>query len=152
MRQCMISACQTEKITANLNECRSRQPSTSACTGTKETCRKCIGAFANFWGLTGSLSRRGILPPELGSKPAILDTIAEKLKRQSKDDFRGRHFEARLIVQAASSGLFHFMRASGEGAKTRLTFSPIFCTQNPQRNQHAGFVSKVLFFACNRFE
>ncbi|MCV5591091.1 IS6 family transposase, partial [Escherichia coli] len=24
----------------------------------------------------------------------ILNTIAEKLKRQSKDDFKGRHFEA----------------------------------------------------------
>jgi hypothetical protein len=34
----MTSACQTEKITANLKECRPRQPSTSACTGTKETC------------------------------------------------------------------------------------------------------------------
>lgn len=30
----------------------------------------------------------------------ILNTIAEKLKRQSKDDFKGRHFEAWLIVQA----------------------------------------------------
>jgi len=37
-RQCTISACQTEKITANLKECRPRQPSASACTGTKETC------------------------------------------------------------------------------------------------------------------
>jgi transposase-like protein len=31
----------------------------------------------------------------------ILNTIAEKLKRQSKDDFRGRQFEAWLIIQAA---------------------------------------------------
>lgn len=30
----------------------------------------------------------------------ILNAIAEKLKRQSKDDFNGRHFEAWLIVQA----------------------------------------------------
>jgi len=30
----------------------------------------------------------------------ILNAIAEKLKRQSKDDFKGRHFEAWLIVQA----------------------------------------------------
>ena len=30
----------------------------------------------------------------------ILSAIAEKLKRRSKDDFRGRHFEAPLILQA----------------------------------------------------
>ena len=27
----------------------------------------------------------------------ILNAVAEKLKRQSKDDFKGRHFEAWLI-------------------------------------------------------
>ena len=32
----------------------------------------------------------------------ILNSIAEKLKRQSKDDFKGRHFEAWLIVQAVT--------------------------------------------------
>jgi len=32
----------------------------------------------------------------------LLNSIAEKLKRQSKDDFKGRHFEARLIVQAVT--------------------------------------------------
>jgi hypothetical protein len=32
----------------------------------------------------------------------ILNAIAEKLKRQSKDDFKGRHFEAWLIVQAVT--------------------------------------------------
>ena len=32
----------------------------------------------------------------------ILKTIAEKLKRQSKGDFKGRHFEAWLIVQAVA--------------------------------------------------
>src|ERR671926_1752615 len=32
----------------------------------------------------------------------ILSAIAEKLKRRSKEDFRGRHFEAALIVQAVS--------------------------------------------------
>ena len=29
----------------------------------------------------------------------ILSAIAEKLKRRSKDDFKGRHFEAPLILQ-----------------------------------------------------
>ena len=32
----------------------------------------------------------------------ILNAIAEKLKRRSKDDFKGRHFEATLILQAVS--------------------------------------------------
>ena len=32
----------------------------------------------------------------------ILSAIAEKLKRQSKDNFKGRHYEATLILQAVS--------------------------------------------------
>lgn len=32
----------------------------------------------------------------------ILNAITEKLKRQSKDDFKGRHFEAWLIVEAVT--------------------------------------------------
>src|SRR4051794_25419120 len=32
----------------------------------------------------------------------ILSAIAEKLKRRSKDDFKGRHFEASLMLQAVS--------------------------------------------------
>ena len=32
----------------------------------------------------------------------ILSAIAEKLKRRAKDDFKGRHFEATLILQAVS--------------------------------------------------
>src|SRR3954464_9881072 len=32
----------------------------------------------------------------------ILNALAEKLKRRSKDDFKGRHFEAALILQAVS--------------------------------------------------
>jgi len=35
-------------------------------------------------------------------RTVILNAIAEKLKRQSKDDFKGRHFEAWLIIQAVS--------------------------------------------------
>ncbi|WSG98372.1 IS6 family transposase (plasmid) [Rhizobium johnstonii] len=38
----------------------------------------------------------------LWSLRTILNAIAEKLKRQSKDDFKGRHFEAWLIVQAVT--------------------------------------------------
>ena len=32
----------------------------------------------------------------------ILSAIAEKLKRRSKDDFKGQHFEASLILQVVS--------------------------------------------------
>ena len=32
----------------------------------------------------------------------ILNALVEKLKRRSKDDFKGRHFEATLILQAVS--------------------------------------------------
>jgi transposase, IS6 family len=33
----------------------------------------------------------------------IRNSVAEKLKSRTKDDFGGRHFEARLIIQAVSS-------------------------------------------------
>jgi hypothetical protein len=32
----------------------------------------------------------------------ILNALVERLKRRSKDDFKGRHFEALLILQAVS--------------------------------------------------
>ncbi len=32
----------------------------------------------------------------------ILNALIERLKRQSKGDFKGRHFEASLILQAVS--------------------------------------------------
>jgi len=37
---------------------------------------------------------------QFGGTSMILRAIAEKLKRRSKDDFKGRHFEASLILQA----------------------------------------------------
>lgn len=40
--------------------------------------------------------------PEQRSVGVILSAIAEKLKRQSRDDFKGRHFEAWLIIQAVT--------------------------------------------------
>jgi len=32
----------------------------------------------------------------------ILNALAEQLKRRAKDDFKGRHYEATLILQAVS--------------------------------------------------
>ncbi len=40
--------------------------------------------------------------PVLPEGSRILNAIAAKLKNRSKDDFKGRHFEAALIVQAVS--------------------------------------------------
>lgn len=61
------------------------------------------------WGLSQNFVVNGLLTisgeiraPELWSVPMILNAVTEKLKRQSKDDFKGRHFEAWLIVQAVA--------------------------------------------------
>ena len=42
----------------------------------------------------------------------ILNAIAEKLNRQSKDDFNGRHFEVWLVVQAVTWYLVAATRSS----------------------------------------
>jgi hypothetical protein len=42
------------------------------------------------------------LPPPSRRWPMLLNALVEKLKRRSKDDFKGRHFEATLILQAVS--------------------------------------------------
>src|SRR5215210_5715274 len=51
-------------------------------------------------GVHGSLGMWADFAPPVRRGPMILSAIAEKLKRRSKDDFKGRHFEASLIVQA----------------------------------------------------
>lgn len=38
----------------------------------------------------------------------VLHAFALKLKREARDDFQGRHFEATLIVQAVSWGRVAF--------------------------------------------
>ena len=40
----------------------------------------------------------------------ILNALALKLKRQARSDFKGRHFEATLIVQAVSWYLRYALR------------------------------------------
>ena len=42
------------------------------------------------------------MSPPVPEVPIILSAIAAKLKRRSKADFKGRHFEAALIAQAVS--------------------------------------------------
>src|SRR4051812_7049886 len=57
-------------------------------------------ACGRFPAFTAGRGWRSTLPSVVGGQPMILSAIAEKLKRRSKDDFKGRHFEASLIVQA----------------------------------------------------
>jgi transposase, IS6 family len=40
--------------------------------------------------------------PLVSEGPMVLNALVEKLKRRAKDDFKGRHFEATLILQAVS--------------------------------------------------
>src|SRR5215213_6367725 len=58
--------------------------------------------LSQSFGVYGSLSLRAVSAPPNRRCPMILSAIAEKLKRRSKDDFKGRHFEAALILQAVS--------------------------------------------------
>src|SRR3954468_18948572 len=59
-------------------------------------------ALWQSFGVYGSLSLRAVSAPPNRRWRMILSAIAEKLKRRSKDDFKGRHFEATLILQAVS--------------------------------------------------
>ena len=61
----------------------------------ERACRKLLA-------LTAGRAWRSTLPSVVGGRPMILSAIAERLKRRSKDDFKGRHFEAPLILQAVS--------------------------------------------------
>ena len=40
----------------------------------------------------------------------ILNALVERLKRRSRDDFKGRHFEATLILQAVSNIMENALR------------------------------------------
>ncbi len=64
--------------------------------------RDLFGACRKLLALTAGRAWRSTLPSVVGGRPMILSAIAERLKRRSKDDFKGRHFEAPLIVQAVS--------------------------------------------------
>src|SRR4051794_30154861 len=63
--------------------------------GVHRACRKVFGVYP-------ALSLRAAYAPPNRRWPMILSAIAEKLKRRSKADFKGRHFEATLILQAVS--------------------------------------------------
>lgn len=52
------------------------------------------GACRKFFRVYEMVGRRADFAPEWRSVAVILSAIVEKLKRQSKGDFKGRHFEA----------------------------------------------------------
>src|SRR5215207_11260743 len=49
--------------------------------------------MSQSFGVYGSLSLRAVSAPPNRRWPMILNALVEKLKRRSKDDFKGRHYE-----------------------------------------------------------
>src|SRR5215207_7356434 len=58
--------------------------------------------LSQSFGVYPALRMRVAWVPPNRRWPMILSAIAAKLKRRSKDDFKGRHYEATLILQAVS--------------------------------------------------
>ena len=61
-----------------------------------------ILACRNFFLVFGLVRQISDPAPRVSSGAVILNAISEKLKRQSGDDFKGRPFEAALILQAVT--------------------------------------------------
>src|SRR3954451_22469692 len=59
-------------------------------------------ALSQRFGVYPALSMRSAWVPPNRRWRMILNALVEKLRRRSKDDFKGRHFEATLILQAVS--------------------------------------------------
>ena len=61
-------------------------------------------AYLGLSQISGVDASSGMAPnfPPVRGDLMILSATAERLKRRSKDDFKGRHFQAPLIVQAVS--------------------------------------------------
>ena len=59
-------------------------------------------ALSQISGVDGPSGMAANFALRFGGDLMILSAIAEKLKRRSKDGFKGRHFEAALILQAVS--------------------------------------------------
>src|SRR3954466_9071295 len=58
--------------------------------------------MSQSFGVYPALSMRATYAPPNRRWRMILNALVEKLKRRSKDDFKGHHFEAMLILQAVS--------------------------------------------------
>jgi hypothetical protein len=60
------------------------------------------GGLSQISGVDGSSGMTVIFALRFGGTAMILSAITERLKRRSKDDFKGRHFQVSLILQAVS--------------------------------------------------
>src|SRR3954447_15230444 len=58
--------------------------------------------MSQSFGVYPALSMRAAYAPPNRRWRMVLTALVEKLKRRSKDDFKRRHFEASLILQAVS--------------------------------------------------
>src|SRR3954452_19613523 len=58
-------------------------------------------------GVYPALSMRAAYAPPNRRWPMLLNALVERLKRRSKADFKGRHYEATLILQAVPWYLHH---------------------------------------------
>src|SRR5215218_1182518 len=58
--------------------------------------------MSQSFGVYPALSMWAAWMPPNRRWPMLLNALVEKLKRRAKDDFKGRHFEAALILQAVS--------------------------------------------------
>src|SRR3954454_4926959 len=58
--------------------------------------------MSQSFGVYPALSMRAAYAPPNRRWPMLLNALVEKLKRRSKHDFKGRHYEATLILQAVS--------------------------------------------------
>src|SRR3954462_7403350 len=58
--------------------------------------------MSQSFGVYPALSMPAAYAPPNRTWRMILNALVERLKRRSKDDFKGRHFEATLILQAVS--------------------------------------------------
>ena len=74
----------------------------------------------------------------------ILNAISERLKRQSKDDFKGRHFQAWLIVQAMTWYLRYPL--SYRDLEEMFLERGLDVDHRPQHNQTMG----PGLYACDR--
>src|SRR5829696_6813735 len=58
--------------------------------------------LSQSFSIYAALRMRAACAPPNRRWPMILNALVEKLKRRAKGDFKGRHYEATLILQAVS--------------------------------------------------
>ena len=79
--------------------------------------------------------------------PRDLESIAERLKRRSKDDFKGRHFEASLILQAVC----WYLRYPLSYRDIEELFVERGLGRERRRNARSGKLARSCFFGTVRY-